>query len=484
MASNKNNKLISSILWNYGGKIGKQIWGIVVSIILARKLGPSIFGAVSISLVIISIFSFFISSGMFSALIQAKRPNSRHYNTVFLFNIIISIVIVFILCLTSSSFSNFLEIDYDISEILNVLSSILIISAFTQVQEVIKIREMSFDIIAKASFLSSLISGLVALILVLNDFGIWSLVTLHISEKLVFALLIWFKSNFIPKLEFHLEEFKELWKYGSKLLYSAFLENLIMNLDSIVISKYISITQLGFYNRAKTLNNFVVRYATNSSESVLFSKMSTFQDDFSKIKRFSNRVDHMISFVTFLLLGLLYVSAEGIIISLLGEEWRPSVDIFKILCLSGFSYPLNKSTLLILKSAGFSSTIFKLELKKNIIYLLIILIGFSFSFKTFLNLLIVNGFISVLLNIHACKKHFSINFLKRAFAIFQYLFITVFICVILNLLNLKIEHMILRVILDSIIFFILYISINFLFNTYSSTILNIYFKKTKYSIFI
>ena len=483
MKSQNKKSVFESILWNYSGKIGKQIWGLLVGIILARKLGPNIFGAISICLAIISIFSFFISSGMFSAIIQSKSPSNKHFNTVFIFNLIVSIILICIIYLSSSWINQFLEINYDIAVVLVSLSSILLISALTQVQEAIKIREMRFDIIAKASLISSFFSGSLGLILVLNDYGIWSLVVLHISEKLIFSFLIWINAVWIPKLEFHYSEFKELWKYGSNLFYAGFLENLILNLDSIIISKSISLTQLGFYNRAKTFNNFVVRYATTSVEGVLFSKMSTLQDDFNKIIRYNNRVDNLISFLTFFLLGLLYICSEPIIILMLGEEWRPTVDIFKILCFSGFSYPIGKITLLILKSHGNSKSIFNLELIKNFIYLMIIIIGFSFSFKVFLYLLIVNGLISVLLNIYASKKYFSINFFKRTITIFQYSIISIFVCFIIILVNINIENMYLELLVYSLLYSILYLLLNFIIKTYSIKILTIFFKKSFKNIF-
>ena len=82
---NENTKslVISSLIWKYLERIGYQGIQFIVSIILARLLLPSDYGAIAMITVFIAISEVFIQSGFSSALIQQKDVDDLDFSSVF-----------------------------------------------------------------------------------------------------------------------------------------------------------------------------------------------------------------------------------------------------------------------------------------------------------------------------------------------------------------------------------------------------------------
>ena len=79
----KKSKVISNLIWRFFERFGAQAVSIVVSIILARKLGPGPAGDIAVIMAVITILKVFADSGMGNALIQKKDTDDLDYSSVF-----------------------------------------------------------------------------------------------------------------------------------------------------------------------------------------------------------------------------------------------------------------------------------------------------------------------------------------------------------------------------------------------------------------
>ena len=71
--------------------------GFIANIILARTLGPEIFGQVAIVLFFITISKVLVESGLSGALIRRDKVSDIDYSTVLIFNIAVSILLTIII---------------------------------------------------------------------------------------------------------------------------------------------------------------------------------------------------------------------------------------------------------------------------------------------------------------------------------------------------------------------------------------------------
>ena len=93
MEKSTKSVVISSLIWKYFERIGCQGIQFVVSIILARLLLPSDYGAIAMITVFIAISDVFIQSGFSSSLIQQKEVDDLDFSSVFYASFIICLLL-------------------------------------------------------------------------------------------------------------------------------------------------------------------------------------------------------------------------------------------------------------------------------------------------------------------------------------------------------------------------------------------------------
>ncbi|MDC0324463.1 lipopolysaccharide biosynthesis protein [Akkermansiaceae bacterium] len=429
----KGKKLLNSFGWEFLGRIFKQCIGFFIGILLARLLGPEKFGLIAMSTALVSIASFFISTGLFTALIQYEGPKESHLSSVFFYNLVIGVLLLTIFYFGAPWMTYLLKAPNLFTEVIRFVSLTFLISSFTQVQEALFRRELKIKELALINFAATLVGGITGIFLALLDCGVWSLVAYLLIERTTFCISVWIKSHWKPKLIFRIRAIKDLWPFGFRMFLAGLVKNFVAQIDSIIISRSFGITELGLFSRAKTLNNFVTRYSSESIGNIMFPAMAKLQTDKHKLVVLGLRSERIISFLCFGLLGWMYLTAEELILLLLGDDWKEAVPIYQILCLSGFSYPLGVATSSMLKAVGNGSLFLRLEVYKQIVMVLGLSVGFVYGLRGYLISLIITGSICVLINLYFSARYFGFNLRTHFVNLSKFLFIAVGSVLLTNL---------------------------------------------------
>src|SRR5690606_76912 len=291
-------KAINGILWTLGQQIGVQGINFVVQIILARLLKPEAFGLIAMIQVFLAIGVALMDSGMISSLIRTKDADQADYSTVFFINLFSSIIIYLILFFTAPFIASFFEQPL-LELIIRVYTLSFIIQALVGVQSARLTKEMNFKLQMYMQIPSSVIGGVVGIILAYQGFGVWSLVWMHLVKTFLFMIQHWFKTKWKPSLIFDKQKFKYHFNFGYKLTLSSLLTALYTNSYTLVIAKMFSATQLGFYNQANTLRMFPIRNLTTALQKVTYPLFSSIQDDNQKLKSVFKRITLLVFFIVY-----------------------------------------------------------------------------------------------------------------------------------------------------------------------------------------
>jgi teichuronic acid exporter len=390
--------------WDFLGKILTQGSGFVVAVILARLLDPSEFGLIAMVMVIIGIANIFTDMGLGSALIQRESVRPLHYSTVFYFNISAGLLLSILTFCSAELIASFYG-QRALVPLTQVLSISFIINALSSTQTTRLRKELDYSTLTRVKFISSLASGLTGLVFAFEGFGVWSLVAQTLTMGVVYNLLIWTSSRWRPDAAFSLKALRELWSFGFHMFLAGMLDAVATRLDYIIIGKLFAADTLGFFQRAKSLNAMVSHNASSSLMAVLFPVLSKVQSDIPRLRRIVINLLGVLSFVTFLLLGGLYIVSHELIVLLFGEKWVVSVDYFKILVISGFAFPLSGLLVNVLSSLGKSGKFLRLEIYKKIFVVANLGILLLHGIHWYLYGLIVVAILGVSLNlVFACRE--------------------------------------------------------------------------------
>lgn len=406
MATTLKEKTISGLFWSFIDSFAKQGITFIVGIILARILTPSEFGLIGMLTIFIAISQSFVDSGFSQALIRKKNCTNTDYSTVFFFNLLVSVVFYGLLFIFSGAISRFFG-EPLLRPLLQVLGIIVIINAFTIIQRTLLIKRIDFKLQTRVSVISAIISGLISLIMAFNGFGVWSLVGQQVSMFFFTSLFLWIWNRWVPSAEFSTSSFKELFSFGSKLLASGLIDNIYRNIYFLVIGRFFSATALGFYTRANQFKQLPSQTLTVIISRVTYPVLSNMQDNLPRLKTNYQKLIKATMLLTFVLMLGMAAVAEPLIITLIGEQWRPSVVYLQLLCFVGMMYPLHALNLNILQVLGRSDLFLKLEIIKKIIAVPVILLGIFLGIEAMIMGMIVNTFIAYYLN-----SYWSGSFIK------------------------------------------------------------------------
>lgn len=448
--------------WAFLGKMLKNGGTFIISIFLARILDPRDFGLIAIVTVFTGLANVFSDMGLSGAIIQRKRLLKIHIDSVFFFNLSISILCTTITFLLAPYIADY----YDEKQLLiltRVLSFTFVLNAFSTMQNALLKKEINFKKSSQLQLIATLISGLTALALAYFGFGIWSLVYGLIMDTLIYSVIIWKVSDYKPSLQFSFKALKSLWGFGFRMFLSKLLDSLFNQIDYLVTGKVMNLNILGFYQRSKSLSSLVHRYSSESIIYVMFPILSKIQHNKKLFYQKIFNIYKIILIVSFFISGCLFIVADDLIVFIYGEKWIQTVPIFKIMILGGVILPINGLFSTILSSTGMSKEYLRLEILKKISFSLpIIVFIFSKDLEMFLygNLLI--GFLLIIFSIYyiwvytQVKMRLFLNPFLKSLAVF---ILTIFLAQ--KFLVYSFDYRIIDIIYKSICFFIIYFTFSY-----------------------
>ena len=399
MGDSLKSKTIKGTAWSAIDNIASSGITFLVTLVLARLLTPEEYGIMAMIAIFIAISNSIIDSGFSNALIRKIHVERIDYNTVFYFNLIVSVFVYFLLYILSPAISIFFK-EPILKEVIRVIGWVLIINALAIIPRTLFVKAVNFKVQTKVSLISSISSGGVGIGLALGGMGVWSLVGQLLSRQILNTLLLWIYSKWHPVWEFSMKSFKELFGFGSKLLLSGLLDTIYKNIYYIVIGRVYTSAQLGQYTRAEQFNTIFSSNLTSVVQRVSYPVLSSIQDEPERLKEAYRRVIKITMLITFAcMLGLAAV-AKPLIIILIGEKWLLAVYFLQIICFSGILYPLHAINLNILQVKGRSDLFLKLEVIKKIIAIVPIIVGVFCGIEYMLWGSVLTSFIAYFLNSH------------------------------------------------------------------------------------
>jgi O-antigen/teichoic acid export membrane protein len=221
---------------------------------------------------------------------------------------------------------------------------------------------------------------------------------------LLSSLQFWFYSPWRPKKLFDKDKFQFHFNFGYKLALSGLIDTIFQNIYTIVIGKIYTATELGYYNKANSMQQLPVSNISSALNKVTFPLFSKIQDDNTRLRHVYSLIMKMVIFIITPLLVIMGVLGIPLFRFLFTEKWLPAVPYFRILCIVGILYPIHAYNLNILKTKGRSDLFLKLEIIKKTITVLALLLTFRLGILGLLWGKVATSFIALYINCYYSGK--------------------------------------------------------------------------------
>ena len=376
----RKSGILSNMLWKFAERISAQLVTLIVSVILARVLDPAHYGTIALVTIFITLANVFESDGFGSALIQKKDADVLDFSSVLYFNIAFSILLYIVLFLCAPAIANFYGEGYEVrTPVTRVLAVRLILSAINSVQQAYVSRKMIFKKFFWSTLFGTIASGIVGIVMACRGFGVWALVAQYLTNTTVDTVVLQIVLNVWPERKFSWKRLKNLVGYGYKVLLTNLIITGYQEIRALIIGKLYSADDLAFYDKAKQFPNLVVVNINTSISAVLFPQMAQEQDDLSRVKEITRASIRYSSYILCpVMLGLAAV-ADNFIKAVLTEKWLPCVPLLQVFCFFYVFQPIQSANTQAVKALGRSDISLKLEILRDIIQLIVLVIVMRIS---------------------------------------------------------------------------------------------------------
>lgn len=397
------DKTVKGTVWSAADTFLAQGVSFVVGIVLARLLTPEEYGLIGIVTIFTTVMLGVVDSGFSNALIRKKDITNEDYNTLFVFNLVVSIALYALLYIIAPWIARFFERP-QLVELVRVMGVILLLQAFSIVHNTILTKKIDFKTKTKASVVSAIVSGVIGIAMAFTGFGVWSLVAQQLSRQLIYSILLWIFNKWWPKIKLNIDSFKYMWGFGWKLLVSGLLDNVWKELYQVVVGKFYTPTALGQYTRSRQYASLFSSNLTVIVQRVTYPVLAEIQNDQERMLNGYRRIIKTSMFITAILMLSMGAIAEPLIYCLIGPQWHQAATFLPLICISMSLYPLHAINLNMLQVQGRTDIFLYLEVIKKVLAIGPICLGIFISIYWMLIGSIITGVIAFFLNSYYTGK--------------------------------------------------------------------------------
>ncbi len=427
---------LKNLGWKFMERSFSQVVQLFVSIILARLLLPSDYGAVAMVTIFIALFNVIIEGGFSGALVQKKDADDLDFSTILYFSIGLSTLLYGILFISAPYISSFYGKEYQIlTPIFRVLGLQMIIYAVNSVQQAYVQKEMMFKNFFWATLVGIIASAIVGITMAYSGYGIWAIVAQQLTSNIVNTLTLYYITRKLPICAFSFKRLKSMFNYGVKLLGTNLLITAFLELRAIIIGKMYSAQDLAFFDRGRQFPNLIVNNINSSISAVLFPKMAKEQNNPEQIKRTTrNSIRFSAYIMTPLMFGLAAV-AEPFIRFILTEKWVGCAPLMQWFCIVYLFMPIHTANMQAIKALGKSDTLLKLETIKKTIEIATLLLVMWISVEAIVINIAILTTLFTAINATPNKKLLNYNFKEQVWDILPPIILSTIMFLIITVFN-------------------------------------------------
>lgn len=322
---------------------GKFIIKLGSTAILARLLVPQDYGLIGMATVVIGFVEYFKDLGLSAATIQRAQIDHQQISTLFWINLIIGCVVAVVVALLAPVVAQIYH-EPRLQEITLCLAINFVFGGLTVQHQALLQRQMQFASLAKIEVIAMLVGIIGAIFSAYYGAGYWALVILQLLTVMSNAIGVWIFCGWRPGLPSWNANISSMLNFGRNLTGFNIINYFSRNLDNFLIGRFWGAQELGLYAKAYQLVLLPINQINVPVNSVALPALSRLQNNPQRYQKYYYRAILVITSLGMPLVMFLFVSADRVILLLLGEQWIDAIPLFQFLIPAAFIGTFNVAT--------------------------------------------------------------------------------------------------------------------------------------------
>ena len=374
--SNLKQKTAQGLFWGILSSGGMQLLNLIIGIFLARLLSPGEYGIVGMLAIFTLIANNLQESGFGVALINVKDIKHEDYNSVFWFNVIVSLFLYTVLFLCAPLIASFFH-QPCLTRLSRFVFLAFIFAAVGISPNAKLVRDLKMKEKAIISLSALIISGTVGVIMAFKGFSYWSLATQQVLYNVVICIGRYLSAHWWPTLHITFEPVKRMFAFSYKVLITSVLGTISNNVLTLIFGRLFPAQAVGNYYQANKWNTMANSLVSGTVSQMVQPVLVQVNDDMERRRRVFGKIMRFTAFLSFpVMFGLALIAPQLILITI-GDKWLHSIPLLQILCLSGAFIPLYSVYQNMLLSLGKSNIYMWLNIGQIVLVISTVLICHS-----------------------------------------------------------------------------------------------------------
>ncbi|MBN8525208.1 MAG: lipopolysaccharide biosynthesis protein [Planctomycetes bacterium] len=365
------DKVRTALRWTAAGTAGSELLGLVFLVILARLLTPEDYGLVSLLGAIIALSLTVVDSGLAKTLVQKQDLQPDDEVTAFMLQIGLGLAMSVAIFLSAPWVARFFA-DPRLEALTYAASLRPLLTSFAPIQQARLERRMDFKSQAIVDLLANLLAGIAATAIACMGYGPWALIAQMLLWAGCRSGLLWLRHPWRPAGRFTRASVCALLPFSWRLLVSGFINSAFSQLHTLAIGRLLAISDVGLYNRARSLQEPVTAAMGTIVHKVSFSAYARLQDDRIALLAAYRKTMRLMSAINApAMLGLAAV-APTLVPAVLGSQWSDATSLVQGFALCGLFIPLTAQSQHVLLALGRADLVLRLTILKHVLTVLLL----------------------------------------------------------------------------------------------------------------
>ena len=404
-----SGQFIRNVGWLGLAELINRVFRLGTTVTLARVFSTQDYGLMAVIYTVFDLATVFIFKGGIGAkIIQAdEKELDIVANTSYWLNWIICIALFLVQVLAAWPIAKF----YDNTQLILpicLVSLMYLVYPFFLVQCALIGRENRLKIIAMCTATQSMIINIMTVALAILGFGIWA-----IAVPMVLSVPVWFvfcrrNHQWRSPKSFTLENWRKIFNYSKNLIGVELLTKLRLNLDYLIVGRFLGVEQLGLYYFAFNAGSGITNNVVNSLMSALFPHLCGARGDRVGLKkRYLKSLKTIAS--TVVPIVILQSSLSPFYVPIVfGEKWISAIPILILVCFSVIPMTFKHASSLLLNAIDRTQISLYFDLIYTVIFAIAIAISVQHSILAVAaTVLGINLLFCSIFSIYAYKQAFT-----------------------------------------------------------------------------
>lgn len=389
-------------LWALGSRVGGQVVQFIGTIVTARLLMPDDYGVTAVIFPIVFFATIFTNLGLNSTVIHARRVTEQLLSTAFWINFVTGLALTGIVAGLSVPLSRL----YGVPRLVPLLclASVLFSVNISIVQVSLLERTFRFKQIAIIETSCFVIGVVVTIVTAAFGAGPYSLILGPLITECCQSAAMWAAVRWRPRARPDRASIRQFWTMSRGITGFQTLNFWSRNGDNLLLARFVSLAELGNYNRAYNLMKVPVQQMNTMMSRVLFPALTRLRDDPERLGRAWVRALSTAGAATAPLTVGMAVAAPAMVEVLFGRRWLGMVTVLQLLALAALPQILTTTVSGFLRATGATGTLFRLSVLTSSMSFAAILIGLRWGTVGVAAALTVKFYLEVFVWLRPCLR--------------------------------------------------------------------------------